>query len=94
MYARNTEQSYYLLSPINGPLDKIKNITIFSGSYDILNPDTDLFVEKAKKENLEVDYRKTEKAVHIWILSHRDKNIYRAQEDYEQLIEAIQKGGK
>ncbi len=92
VYARNTDLSYYLVSPINGPLDKIKNVTIFSGGYDILNPDAELFVEKAQKQGLEIDYRKTEQAVHIWILSHRDESVYYAQEDYEQLIELINKG--
>lgn len=92
LYARDTDLSYYLVSPIDGPLDKIKNITIFSGSYDILNPDVELFVEKAKKQGIEIDYRKTEQAVHIWILSHRDENVYHAQEDYEELIELVNEG--
>ena len=92
VYARDKDINYDFISPINGPLDKIKNVTIFSGSYDILNPDAELFVEKAKKLGLKIDYRKTEKAVHIWILSHRDKMVYHAQEDYEQLIHLINKG--
>lgn len=92
VYARDGDINYDFISPINGPLDKIKNVTIFSGSYDILNPDTELFVEKAKNAGLEIDYRKTEKAVHIWILYHRDQKIYHAQEDYEQLIRLINKG--
>lgn len=92
VYARDTETSYNLLSPINGPLDKLKDVTVFSGTYDILNPDIQLLIQKAKKIGLEIDYRETEKAIHIWILSHRDKNIYHAQEDYEQLIKLINKG--
>ena len=92
LYARDTVSDNYLVSPIYGPLDKIKNITIFSGTYDILNPDTDLFVEKAKKQGLQINYKKTEKAIHIWILSHRDKNVYHAQEDYEELVKLINEG--
>jgi len=92
VYARGGNMSYYLVSPIEGPLDKIKNVTIFSGTYDILNPDIERFVEKAQKQGIKIDYRKTEKAVHIWILSHRDTNIYHAQEDYEKLIKLINEG--
>lgn len=92
VYAKGEDLSYYLISPIHGPINQLKNVTIFSGTYDILNPDTVLFVEKAKQAGVKIDYRETEKAEHIWILSHKNKEIYHAKEDYEQLINLINKG--
>ena len=89
IYARDTETNYYLVSPINGPLEKLKNVTVFSGTYDILNPDTQLFVEKAKGQGIHIDYRETKEAEHIWILSHRNENVYHAKEDYNALIQLI-----
>lgn len=89
VYARDKELSYYLVSPMNGPLGKLKNITVFSGTYDILNPDAKLFAEKAKQAGVKIDYRETKEAVHIWMLSHRNESVYHAQEDYQKLIEVI-----
>lgn len=89
IYARDKETNYYLVSPINGPVEKLKNVTVFSGTYDILNPDTRLFVEKANKQGIQIDYRETEGAEHIWILSHRNENAYHANEDYNALIQII-----
>lgn len=92
LYSRGTEKENYLVSPIYGPLDKIENVTIFSGTYDILNPDAELFVSRAKEQGLQINYKKTEKATHIWILSHNDENIYHAQEDYLELVKLINEG--
>lgn len=50
-YARDEEgMKSYLVNPINGPLSKLKNVIIYTGTYDILNPDTHLLQEKAKKK--------------------------------------------
>ncbi len=38
-YAGKDGINSYLVNPIEGPLDKIKNVSIFTGTYDILNPD-------------------------------------------------------
>ncbi len=53
LYARGTDTKNYLVSPIYGDLSKIENVTILTGTYDILNPDVHLLEEKAN--NIKVD---------------------------------------
>lgn len=89
IYARNTDTKNELVSPLYGSLDKLKNIVIFSGTNDILNPDVKLLIEKAKSNNIKIDYKETENAVHIWVVSHRDNSVYKAEEDYQKLVEVI-----
>lgn len=40
----------YLVSPIYGPIDKLENITIYTGTNDILNPDVHKLKEMAKQK--------------------------------------------
>ena len=46
------EGENYLVSPIKGNLKNLKNITIFIGTNDILNPDTKLLKEKATQQGV------------------------------------------
>ncbi len=50
-YAGSEEQvKNYLVSPIYGPLEKLENVTIYTGTYDILNPDVHKLVEMAQEK--------------------------------------------
>ena len=51
-YAKNDGIDSYLVNPIDGDLSKLKNITIFIGTNDILNPDTKLLKEKAEDQGI------------------------------------------
>ena len=54
-YARDEEgMKSYLVNPINGPLSKLKNVIIYTGTYDILNPDVHIFEKLAKEKNLKL----------------------------------------
>ena len=69
MYARGTDTKNYFVSPLYGDLSNLKNVTIFTGTYDILNPDVHLLVEKAKNVNITINVKEYEKASHIWIIN-------------------------
>ena len=59
-YAGSEEQiKNYLVSPIYGPLEKLENITIYTGTYDILNPDAHKLVEMAN--NIQKEQKQGEK---------------------------------
>lgn len=58
----------YLVSPIYGDLSKIKNVTIFTGTNDILNPDVHLLTEKAQEKGIIVKVNEYQDAKHIWII--------------------------
>ena len=78
----------YLVSPAEGDLSKLKNITIFTGTYDILNPDVYVLQEKAKEQGVDIEVKEYEKAGHIWIITKKgDSNII--EKGYNDLLEKI-----
>ncbi len=85
-YSGETTQENYLLSPINGPLDKINNIVLFTGTADILNPDAHVFKEKIEEiPNKKFKFYERENAVHNWIF----EDLENSKEDYEKIVEEI-----
>lgn len=82
----------FLVNPIDGDLSKLKNITIFTGTYDILNPDVKVLVSKAEKQNINIDVKEYEKASHIWLLKDPEKNSNEKDainNGYNELINVI-----
>ena len=71
-YAGKDGMESYLVNPINGPLKKLKNVTIYTGTYDILNLDVHVLAKKAKNEGIEINLKEYEKAKHIWIIKDND----------------------
>lgn len=87
-YAGKEGMDSYLVNPINGPLKKLKNVVILTGTYDVLNPDVHVLEQRAKQEGITIKIRETKKAEHIWMLK-RKQNVYLAEEGYQQVIEEI-----
>jgi len=83
-YAGEDGINSYLVNPIDGDLTKLKNIIIFTGTYDILNPDIKLLKEKAEKVGTQIEVKEYEKAGHNWII---EKNI--THEAYQEIIKLI-----
>lgn len=84
LYCGKNNHDNYLVSPINGPTDKIDNIFIFTGTYDILNPDVEILKEKISSKKLSI-YEK-QCAQHNWILK-----TYENEEDYKNLLNTLTK---
>lgn len=82
-YAGNDGINNYLVNPIDGDISKLKNVTIFTGTYDILNPDTEELEKKAKEQNVDIKIKEYETAGHIWIVNKKGDNelIKRAYND-------------
>ena len=75
----------FLVSPIEGDISKIKNLTIFTGTNDILNPDVHKLEEKAKEQGGNIEIKEYEGAGHIWIINKKgDKDII--DKAYQDLI--------
>jgi acetyl esterase/lipase len=51
LYAKDTMLEHPLLSPVNGNIDYILDMTIFTGTYDILHSDALALHEKFQKNN-------------------------------------------
>ena len=91
-YAGGKDMDKYLVSPINGPLDKLENVIIYTGTYDILNPDVHTFEKLAKEKNLKLDIRETKGAAHIWLIKRYTDKKYdddKAKTAYNNLVELI-----
>ena len=87
-YAGEDGMNSYLVNPIEGDLSKLKNIKIFVGTYDILNPDCNLLKEMAQRVNGEVEINQYEKAQHIWLIDHNSEETI-TQKAYQDLIEEL-----
>lgn len=87
-YAGNDGINSYLVNPIEGDLSKLKNITIFTGTYDILNPDVHVLEEKAQNQGINIEVKEYEKAGHIWIVNQKG-NKELIEKAYKDLLETI-----
>lgn len=90
-YAGKDGIDSYLVNPLDGPLDKLKNVYIFTGTNDILNPDVKILQERAKNVGTTINVYETEGATHVWLLyKYKDKeNDTLVQEPYNQMIELL-----
>lgn len=88
MYIGKGNQDNPLTSPIKGSFSNIDDVVIFTGTYDILNPDVNELKEKTKDKNVNILIKQTEGAEHIWILK-KYKDVYKSKEDYNELINII-----
>ena len=89
-YAGDDGIDNYLVNPVDGDISKLKNVTIFTGTYDILNPDTHILEDKAKQQGIDIQLKEYEKAGHIWIVNQKwDKSL--VERGYNDLIEVVKK---
>ena len=71
----------YLVSPLYGNVEKLNNIVIYTGTYDILNPD----VKELVKKNANIVVKEYEGKSHIWLIDEREE----AKEEYQDFIQQI-----
>ena len=57
-----------IVSPLNGHLQGLGPITLFTGTRDILNPDARLYAEKATKAGVELEFLELEGQLHVYPL--------------------------
>lgn len=77
-----------LVNPIDGDISKLKNVTIFTGTYDILNPDVHKLMKKNANSQDNIKVKEYESAGHIWIVNRKgDKELIdRAYNDLIQVL--------
>ena len=89
VYAGEDGMDSFLVNPIIGPLENLENITIYTGTYDILNPDVHVLINRAKEININIDLREKEKAIHIWMTHVENKRVYSAKETFEDIVKLL-----
>lgn len=90
-YAGEDGINSYLVNPIDGDLSKLKNVTIFTGTNDILNPDVYVLQEKAKKVNVNIEVKEYENAEHIWLINNSNTSSEVVEQAYNDLLEIVLK---
>ena len=88
-YAGKDGIDSYLVNPIDGDLSKLKNVTIFTGTYDILNPDVHVLEEKAQKANVELKIKEYDGAGHIWFINDNSGKEL-DEKGYQDLLEEVE----
>ena len=88
-YAGKDGIDSYLVNPIDGDLSKLKNVTIFTGTYDILNPDVHVLEEKAKESNVELEIKEYDGAGHIWFINNNSGKEL-DEKGYQDLLEEVE----
>ena len=86
MYSGDADRSNYLMSPVKGPMDKIDNLCVFTGTSDMLNPDAHALKDRFKdKSDVYFKFYEKEKASHNWIFD----DLETSREDYQRVVEEI-----
>ena len=68
LYAGTDDPSVPTASPINGSLNDLGNVVIYSGTREILNPDARRFVAKATSAGVKVTLLESPGMIHDWVL--------------------------
>jgi acetyl esterase/lipase len=56
-----------LVSPSVGPLTGLPQLTVFTGTHDVLNPDTRAFHERATDEGVHIGWYERPGGMHMWM---------------------------
>jgi acetyl esterase/lipase len=59
---------YYLASPMYGDIEGLGKISLFTGTSDILYPDSKRFKEMAEKKGIDINYYEYPSMIHVWPL--------------------------
>lgn len=85
VYAGQSDPNYFMLSPINGELEQVGDISIFIGTYDLLVADARKLKSIAEKKCVAINYREYPGMVYVWMfLSFPEAKL--AQKEIFELI--------
>ena len=85
-YAGKNGLKSYLVNPVLGPTDKLRNIYILSGTLDMLNPDAKKFALANKEKIKFIEYTD---AIHNFVLMKHKSKVVNAKDGYEKVVEII-----
>jgi acetyl esterase/lipase len=80
LYAKGIEHSDWRISPLYGNLSVLPKTLIFSGTRDILSPDTVIFAEKAREAGVDIELVLEPGMFHAWVLLPQLKEARRARD--------------
>lgn len=68
LYGAGIAPTDWRISPLYGDLSALPGMLIFTGTRDLLNPDTTLFAEKARTAGVDVELVSEPGMIHVWPL--------------------------
>ena len=87
LFAGNTDTANFLLSPINSSLDGLGNITVFTGSSEILAADARKLKRLAESGGNDLTYYEYEGMMHGWMFL----NLPESKETRQQVFKLVQR---
>ena len=69
-------------------MSKLSNVTILTGTSDILNPDVHVLEERGKEQGIDINVKEYEGAGHIWIINEKG-DIGLIDKGYQDLINMV-----
>ncbi len=87
-YAKNLSLKDFKLSPIYGNFDGLCNITIFTGTNDILNPDAKKLKAKLEQQNIDFYYFEYPEMFHDWVII---KRLRESKDAIEKVCEILKR---
>ena len=91
-YAGEDGINSYLVNPIEGDLSKLENVTILTGTYDILNPDVQKLKEKAEKVGVTIQVKEYQQAAHIWMIE-KNSSQELVRQGYQEILKLVTSAG-
>ena len=85
-YAGKNGMKSYMVNPVLGPTNKLKNVYILSGTKDMLNPDTKKFAAKNKEK---VEFIEYEDAIHNFLLMKHKSDVAHAKDGYNKVVDIL-----
>ena len=89
-YAREDGIDSYLVNPIDGDLSDLRNVIIYTGTYDILNPDVYILEQRAKEQGVEIQIKEYKEASHIWLIQNEEDEKELVQKAYRDLVNDLE----
>lgn len=91
-YAGETDPNFFMLSPVNGPLDGVGEISVFIGSRDLLVADARELKKRAAARGIFINYREYQDMVHVWMFLNFPEAISAQQEILDLVSETVVTG--
>ncbi len=92
-YAGEDGINSYLVNPIEGDLSKLENITILTGTHDILNPDVHELKQKAQQVGVSIEVKEYPEAGHIWLIE-KNSTLELQEQAYQDILVSFGTGTK
>ena len=90
VFSGGCDLSNPMLSPINGSLEGLGEISVFIGSCDLLAADARKLRDRAKQQSIPLNYREYPDMVHVWMLL----NFRESKEARREIFDLIVRYGQ